>query len=87
MKHKLNWHDWKERYWLYNSVHGHMQQTTNIPEVQMLRDQIITHNYFKPDIGMVDMIDNSRYAVAHDDSHPNHKFYHKWAKEFISWMQ
>ena len=87
MRHKLNWHDWKERYWLYNSIHGHMQQTTDIPEVKMLRDQIITHNYFKPDVGMSDMIDNSKYRVARDDPHPNHKLYYKWAEEFISWMQ
>ena len=87
MRHKLNWNNWKERYWLYNSVHGHMQQTTNIPEVQMLRDQIVTHNYFKPDSGMHDeVLEDTKYQLSHDDTHPNHLYYEHWAKEFCEWM-
>lgn len=77
----------KRQYWMYNSVHGHMQQTTNIPEVQMLRDQIVTDNYFKPDTGMHDeVLEDTKYQLSHDDTHPNHLYYEHWAKEFCEWM-
>jgi hypothetical protein len=78
----------KRRYWMYNSVHGHMQQDTDKIEIQALRKQIDMRYYYMPEVGLADLIDNqSKYTVARDDTHPNHVFYHKWANDFIAWME
>ncbi len=75
------------KYWLYNSVHGHMQQSTNIPETQRLRDRITLDHYYKPDSGMHDeVLEHSRYQISRDDTHPNHAYYTHWAEEFCTWM-
>ncbi len=87
MTHKLSYHLPKDRYWLYNSVHGHMQQTTDKPEIQRLRDQINILNYYKPDTGMHDeVLQDQKYQIARDDTHPNHIYYTRWAEEFCTWM-
>ena len=88
MKHMLSTHGWQQRYWLYNSVHGHMQQESDIPEVQQLQDRIVLDTYYQPTKGILDLSSTtSKYRVAHDDTHPNHTCYHAWAKDFIEWTE
>ena len=76
-----------KRHWLYNSVHGHMQLDSTKSEIQKLKQQIILDNYFKPNIGMHDeILQDTKYQIARDDTHPNHKYYNKWIEEFCEWM-
>lgn len=76
-----------KRHWLYNSVHGHMQLDSTKSEIQKLKQQIILDNYYKPNIGMHDeILQDTKYQIARDDTHPNHKYYNKWIEEFCEWM-
>ena len=74
-------------YWLYNSVYGHMQNTTNILDLQTLKDGISTENYYQPDLGIRDFSDtDKKYQISRDDTHPNHLCYKEWVKGFIEWI-
>jgi hypothetical protein len=72
------------KYWLYNSVYGHMQNTTEIPELQTLKDSISLDNYYQPNLGIRDFSDTDiKYQISRDDSHPNRLCYKEWVKEFV----
>ena len=72
------------KYWLYNSVYGHMQNTTEIPELQKLKDSISLDNYYQPNLGIRDFSDTDmKYQISRDDSHPNRLCYKEWVKEFV----
>ena len=44
-------------------------------------------NYYKPETGMHDeVLEDQKYQIARDDTHPNHTYYTRWAKEFCEWM-
>jgi len=74
------------KHWLYNSVYGHMQHSTTIPELQTLKESISTDNYYQPTAGMRDFSDQSQsYQISRDDTHPNHLCYKEWIKGFIEW--
>lgn len=76
-----------KKYWMYNSVHGHMQQATSKTEVQTLKNKIDLTYYYQPESGLLDFASTkAEYSVAHDDSHPNHNCYREWIKNFISWI-
>ena len=76
-----------KKYWMYNSVHGHMQQTTNKPEIQTLKNKIDLTYYYQPEYGLLDFANSKKkYSVAHDDSHPNHECYNEWFKGFVTFL-
>ena len=60
-----------------------MQQTTEIPEVQVLKDKIDLTHYYQPESGLLDFASSKeKYMVARDDSHPNHRCYKAWFRGF-----
>jgi hypothetical protein len=73
------------KYWLYNSVYGHMQHETKITEIQQLKDSIDLENYYQPNLGMRDLSDtDTKYQISRDDTHPNHLCYEKWIDDFVN---
>tara|TARA_A100000164_G_scaffold282227_1_gene254638 strand:- start:1205 stop:1909 length:705 start_codon:yes stop_codon:yes gene_type:complete len=76
-----------KKYWMYNSVHGHMQQPTEIPEIQVLKDKIDLTHYYQPEYGLLDFANSKEeYCVAQDDSHPNHVCYREWFRGFKDFL-
>ncbi len=76
-----------KKYWMYNSVHGHMQQTTTIPEIQVLKNKIDLTHYYQPEYGLLDFASSKKkYSVARDDTHPNHACYKDWFKNFVTFI-
>ena len=76
------------RYWMYNSVHGHMQQETEKLEIQHLKDQVDLTHYYEPTQGLLDFSSTKReYQDASDDTHPHHSCYREWINGFIGWTE
>jgi hypothetical protein len=64
-----------------------MQNTTTIPELQVLKDSIDTERYYQPESGIRDFSNTDiKYQISRDDTHPNHLCYKEWIQGFVKWM-
>ena len=64
-----------------------MQQPTEIPEIQVLKDKIDLTHYYQPEYGLLDFANSKEeYSVAQDDSHPNHVCYREWFNGFVTFL-